>query len=119
MPAPKTHTVRKNFRLTEREAACLSSHAAAAEMSESDYVRKLVTDPAHVFVGEASTLQATYRELKRQGVNLNQIAYAVNSGRARTLDADALSGLLSQNAAALAQLASVLDDAREARDANR
>lgn len=119
MPAYKAHSVRKNFRLTASEAACLRRHAAAADVTESDYVRRLITDPSHVFTGDAETLRALYRELKRQGVNLNQIAYAVNSGRARTLDTDSLESLREANENALHSLLPLLDDMRGGGHADR
>lgn len=117
MPADKTHVVRKNFRLTEKEAACLAKHAAKSGVTESDYVRVLIQDPAHVFITEASALRDIYRELKRQGTNLNQIAYAVNSGRASTIDIDALAQINNRNRKALGMLAEALDG-KEVRHAN-
>ena len=109
MPAAKTHTVRKNFRFTEAEAARLSKHAAKAGVSESDYVRTLINDPSHVFITEASTLRDLYRELKRQGVNINQVAYSVNAGRAKHIDGDILDRLSLDNHAALLRLGELLD----------
>ena len=76
MSAP--HDVRKNFRLTAKEAAKLSAFAAEAEVTESEYVRALIADPGHVFTAERDVLGRMLRELKRQGVNLNQIAHRVN-----------------------------------------
>lgn len=119
MPAPRTHSVRKNFRLTEAEAVRLAKHAAKAGVTESDYVRTLINDPAHVFVTEGGTLRGIYRELKRQGVNLNQIAYAVNAGRARSLDASALTVLATRNAEIIADLSRVIDDMKGASNAGR
>ena len=41
-------------------------------------MRALIADPARVFAGDDDMLRAAYRELKRQGTNLNQIAWALN-----------------------------------------
>ena len=119
MPSPKTHTVRKNFRLTSAEAARLSKHAAKAGVTESDYVRTLINDPSHVFVTEGDVLRDVYRELKRQGVNLNQIAYVVNAGRASSLDRSALDSLAKRISDALAKLSDIIDAMKKARHADR
>lgn len=86
----KPHDVRKNFRFTDTEAAALARHAAKAGVTESEYVRRLIVDPAHVLVSDANLLAAIYRELKRQGTNLNQIALAANSRKQDPADIDAV-----------------------------
>lgn len=115
----KAHDVRKNFRFTETEAALLARHAAKAGVTESEYVRRLVTDSAHVFVSDANLLAAIYRELKRQGVNLNQIALAANSRKQDPADIDAVRRYGAAVATTLADVAGVIDAMKGARDANR
>ena len=84
-------TVRKNFRLTPREADMLAKKARAAGTTESEYVRALIADPARIFAGDDDMLRVAYRELKRQGTNLNQIAWALNrkSGSVGTASVEA------------------------------
>lgn len=115
----KAHNVRKNFRFTEAEAALLALHAAKAGVTESEYVRRLVTDPAHVFVSDANLLAAIYRELKHQGVNLNQIAFAANSRKQDPADIDAVRRYGASVAATLADVGDIIDSMKGARDANR
>lgn len=115
----KPHDVRKNFRFTEAEASVLARHAAKAGVTESEYVRRLIVDPAHVFVSDANLLEAIYRELKRQGTNLNQIALAANSRKQDPADIDAVRRYGAAVAATLTDVAGVIDTMKGERHANR
>ena len=112
MSAP--HDVRKNFRLTAKEAAKLSAFAAEAEVTESEYVRALIADPGHVFTAERDVLGRMLRELKRQGVNLNQIAHAANVGKFTRADAEALADIAAANARIADAVISALQGGRHA-----
>lgn len=109
------HSVRKNFRFTDAEAAALARHAAAAELTESEYVRALVRNPRRMFATKTETLHAVYRELKRQGVNLNQIAFLANSRRQDDIDVKRLDEWAQNNASTIARLCTCLDEIDEGR----
>lgn len=105
----KSHIVRKNFRLTESEAQALASAASKLGITESDYLRTLITNPAHVFIADNSFLERIYRELKREGVNVNQIAHQVNRCHDATINAAELANTLSAINLAITSLGSTLD----------
>lgn len=104
------HSIRKNFRFTDREAALLEKHAAAAELSESEYVRALVRDPERVFTAETESLRSVYRELKKQGTNLNQMAYLANSRKQDGVDIAKFERWAHANAEALALVGRCIDE---------
>jgi hypothetical protein len=106
----KTRT--KKFRLTEEDAERLAAHAEAAEMSESEYIRTLITDPSHVFTTEASTIKALYREAKRQGVNINMIARSANANKATPFDGKTLRSLAESNVALVRAVSEALGGRR-------
>ena len=77
-----TRPVVQTFRMSEDEQVMLRTHAARSALSVSDYVRRqalrgdvIVDQPAEIMLPPAIVL-----ELKRIGVNLNQIARVMNSG---------------------------------------
>jgi len=77
------HTVRKQFVLTPAEAGRLAESAERAGVSEGAYVRMLIADPTRVFTGPAAdALTMIYKGVRKAGVNLNQIAWKLNSGHA-------------------------------------
>lgn len=87
-------------RLTAAELAFVQESAAAAGLSLADYVRRLVLGH-RVSPRRDSAADKLLLELNRIGVNLNQIARAVNMDR--DLDAD-FQAVLSELAVALAKV---------------
>ena len=75
-------TVRKHFVLTPAEAEKLAESAERAGTSEGAYIRMLIADPTRVFTGPADALTKIYKGVRKAGVNLNQIAWKINSGHA-------------------------------------
>ena len=76
-------TVRKHFVLTPAEAEKLAESAERAGTSEGAYIRMLIADPTRVFTGPAAdALTKIYKGVRKAGVNLNQVAWKLNSGRA-------------------------------------
>ncbi|WP_439647547.1 plasmid mobilization protein [Chryseolinea lacunae] len=83
MSRPKVNDIDKrifqvNIRLTETEHAKAVAHAQASGMTPANWIRRIV------FTGKFPPLKlspveaALYRELKRIGVNLNQITHRIN-----------------------------------------
>lgn len=76
----KKRVVQVNIRLTTKENEELTNYAAASGMSPANWIRY------KIFVGQnpptrTSPLNASiYQELKKIGVNVNQIAHKVNQG---------------------------------------
>jgi hypothetical protein len=69
-----------NIRLTDEENAKAISYAQASGMSPANWIRKIV------FTGKFPPLKLSpvdaslYRELKKIGVNLNQVTHRINQG---------------------------------------
>ena len=78
MPMKVKKTERLQLRLTPAEKEKLTEKAAAARMSASDYVAELI-DKKKV-INEKTIFSLIY-EIRKIGVNINQIAYIGNSQR--------------------------------------
>ena len=102
------HSVSKHFLLTPGEAGKLARHAAEAELTESEYVRALIRDPSRVFTSSRDVLARIHRELRREGVNLNQIAWKLNSGRAGEVRSEDVERVAETNERMLGLLAEAL-----------
>lgn len=77
-----TRSKRLGLRLTEAEAAALDSRARAVGLTQSEYVRRFITQtqelpPAYNF--DMNALRHIYSEIRKQGTNLNQIAKELNT----------------------------------------
>ena len=68
------------FRLTDTELALFNSKQSASGLNKTEFLLSLLksaTIKVYAFEGSAKQL---YNELRKIGVNLNQVAYLVNSG---------------------------------------
>lgn len=65
------------FYADEKEYQQIKKKVEKSKLSQQDYLLKCALDKKIIVVEE---LQPIFLELKRQGVNLNQIAKAINSG---------------------------------------
>lgn len=78
MPMRVKKTERLQLRLTPAEKEKLTEKAAAARMSASDYVAELIDKKK--LINEKTIFSLIY-EIRKIGVNINQIAYIGNSQR--------------------------------------
>ena len=68
------------FRLTDTELALFNSKQSASGLNKTEFLLSLLKSATiKVFAFESSAKQL-YNELRKIGVNLNQVAYLVNSG---------------------------------------
>jgi hypothetical protein len=76
----KKRVVQVNIRLTTKENEDLNNYAAASGISPANWIRH------KIFVGQNPPIKtsplnaAIYQELRKIGVNMNQIAHKVNQG---------------------------------------
>ncbi|HMJ69753.1 MAG TPA: plasmid mobilization relaxosome protein MobC [Cyclobacteriaceae bacterium] len=76
----KKRVVQVNIRLTTKENEELNNYAAASGISPAHWIRH------KIFVGQNPPIKisplnaAIYQELRKIGVNMNQIAHKVNQG---------------------------------------
>jgi hypothetical protein len=75
MPRAKEKQIK--FYANEKEYEQIKKKVAKSKLSQQDYLLKCALDKKIIVVEE---LQPLFIELKKQGVNLNQIAKAINSG---------------------------------------
>lgn len=77
---PRNRNCQLSLRLSEKELELFERKRAATELSKTEFLMKLLK-PAKIQVFQFSdTIKALHGELRKIGVNLNQIAYLVNIG---------------------------------------
>lgn len=73
----RTKDKQMKFWVDDKELEQIKKKAEKAKLSQSDYLRKCALDKKIVVVED---LRPIFIELKKQGINLNQMAKAINSG---------------------------------------
>jgi len=71
--------LRKAYRLSREQDEALKERAAAAGMSESEFIRLLITQQPKDYPDIRSKLSELISEVNRIGVNINEITYNNNS----------------------------------------
>src|SRR5688572_23965654 len=74
--------VQVNIRLTSEEAEKVYHYAKASGLSPANWIRKKILTGKFPPVKISPIDAATYHELKKIGVNLNQATHKLNSGEA-------------------------------------
>jgi len=72
--------VQVNIRLTTEENSKVNSYAATSGLSPANWIRYKIFTGKNPPVRMSSLDASTYQELKRIGVNLNQVAHKLNQG---------------------------------------
>ena len=72
--------VQVNIRLTTDEYKKVSGYAAASGLSPANWIRKKIFTGKFPAVKESPIETATYHELKKIGVNINQATHKLNQG---------------------------------------
>lgn len=101
------------FRLTPAERRELASAAASASMSESQYIRALLSGRTVQLVQlpiDGARLDEVNHELKKSGTNLNQIAYRLN--RSDNTALAEVADVLAAHRAAAKNLSDLIDETR-------
>ena len=80
----------KKFRLSATDAKMLSEKAKAAEMSESQYLRLMISQKPNDYPEVRQLLRELINEVNRIGVNINQITHNHNSELYSTDDKERL-----------------------------
>ena len=73
-------TVQVNIRLTESEDAKANAYAQASGMTQANWIRYVAFNGKFPPVKLSTIDAAVYRELRKIGVNLNQITHKINQG---------------------------------------
>lgn len=81
--------------LNPTELSHIKAHAAAAHLSVSAFIRRAALGRKIEPPPSPINMEA-WRSLAKVGNNLNQLAYAVASGRAHGVDADVIQDLAEQ-----------------------
>ncbi len=71
--------LRKAYRLSKEQDEALKERAAAAGMSESEFIRLLITQQPKDYPDIRNKLSELISEVNRIGVNINEITYNNNS----------------------------------------
>lgn len=72
--------VQVNIRLTQDENARIIQYASASGMSVANWMRRKVFTGKFPPVKQSPLDAAVYRELRKIGVNLNQVTHKINAG---------------------------------------
>lgn len=101
--------------VTEKERKELKRRARKSGMRVSDYVRNalIYSDDLTVVTIDLSKLDRAYGELRRQGVNLNQLARSLNTYGADACSCEAVEGVLEKQCDAILRILSALISIRE------
>lgn len=73
-------TMTKKFRLSVREAKLLKEKSEKAGMTESQYLRLMISQKPNDYPEVRQLLRDLINEVNRIGVNINQITYSHNAG---------------------------------------
>ncbi len=71
--------LKKAFRLTEEQAAELKKKVAISGMTESEFMRLMITEQPKDYPEIRAMLDKLINEVNRIGVNINEIVYNNNS----------------------------------------
>lgn len=74
----RNRNIQFNIRLTEKELAAFEKKRAASGLGKTDYFVRLVGNSTIKVYRFDNEVNAIIHELRKIGVNLNQVAYLVN-----------------------------------------
>lgn len=75
----RQHSVSKLLRMTPQEAKLLESKAKEADMTETQYLRLLISQKPNDYPEVRQLLRELINEVNRIGININQITHRNNS----------------------------------------
>lgn len=76
----RQHSVSKLLRITPEEAKILKEKSEKAGMTESQYLRLMISQKPNDYPEVRQLLRDLINEVNRIGVNINQITYNHNAG---------------------------------------
>lgn len=77
---PRNRNRQLSIRLSEKEIAVFERKCTAARLSKTEFLLKLLRSSKIQVFQFSSMIKTLHGELRKIGVNLNQIAYLVNIG---------------------------------------
>lgn len=98
----------KKFRLSTRDAKLLEKKAKAANMSESEYLRLMISQKPNDYPEVRQLLRDLINEVNHIGVNINQITYHNNAGLYSEDDKERLVAYMRKLNMAVAKVVEIL-----------
>lgn len=86
----RQHSVSKLLRITPTEAELLREKSEKAGMTESQYLRLMISQKPNDYPEMRQLLRDLINEVNRIGVNINQITYSHNAGLCSADDTERL-----------------------------
>lgn len=77
--AKRQHSVSKLLRITPQEAKLLEEKSKVADMTESEYLRLMISQKPNDYPEVRQLLRDLINEVNRIGININQITYNHNA----------------------------------------
>lgn len=105
-----TYSRTKKFRLMPEEAKRLAEAAGAAGMSESEYLRLLISQKPNDYPEIRRLLKDLINEANRIGVNINQITHSHNAGVYSEADKQRLTAYMRKLNRAVAEVVDAVGD---------
>lgn len=78
---PRNRNCQLSFRLSEKEFAAFEKKRIASGLSKTEFLLKLLQSSKIQVFQFGDSIKDLHYELRKIGVNINQIAYLVNIGR--------------------------------------
>ena len=75
----RQHSVSKLLRMTPQEAKLLAEKSKATDMTESEYLRFLISQKPNDYPEVRQLLRELINEVNRIGININQITHSHNA----------------------------------------
>ncbi len=97
-------TLTKKFRLSKREARLLAEKAKTADMTESQYLRLLISQKPNDYPEVRQLLRDLINEVNRIGININQITHNHNAELYSKEDKDRLAAYMRKLNVAVAKV---------------
>ena len=86
----RQHSVSKLLRITPYEAKLLEEKSKALDMTESQYLRLMISDKPNDYPEIRKLLRDLINEVNCIGININQITYSHNAGYYKAGDKERL-----------------------------
>lgn len=104
----RQHSVSKLLRITPKEAKLLEEKSKEADMTESEYLRLMISQKPNDYPEVRQLLRDLINEVNRIGININQITYNHNAELYSTDDKERLIAYMRKLNTAVAKVVDIV-----------
>ena len=106
--AKRQHSVSKLLRITPQEAKLLEEKSKEADMTESEYLRLMISQKPNDYPEVRQLLRDLINEVNRIGININQITHNHNAELFSTSDKEQLIAYMRKLNVAVAKVVDIV-----------